>query len=140
SVLRRARERQPGAIALHYDLAGVQEPAFRYALKAATLSDRIHAPAETEFFLRMAAANATSEAERFVVEERLGRFLHRNRRFREADRLLTSVVAKSRAAGNLRTWISAEIDRLAERSRLGLASAPDLIGKLRQLATQAESL
>src|SRR5690606_11746011 len=53
---------------------------------------------------------------------------------------LTSVVAKSRAAGNLRTWISAEIDRLAARSRLGLASAPDLIGKLRQLATQAESL
>jgi|GEM_PF-526266 len=138
--LRRTKEGQAGTIALHYDLAGIKPPAYRYALKAAEASDRLHAPAEAEFFLRMAAANATTTQQQFAVEERLARFLLRNRRFQEADRLLADVVARSRASSDLRMWISARVDRLAARGRLGLVAARDLIGQLRELTVDMGSL
>lgn len=140
NVLRRAKKGQPGTIALHYDMAGSKAMAHRYALKAAEASDRVHAPAQTEFFLRMASANAVTERQQFDVEERLARFLLRNRRFQEADKLLSSVVSRSRATSDVRMWISAEVDRLAARGRLGSVPARERIAQLRELAARMGSL
>jgi len=61
---------QPGTLAMHYDLAGDRDAAYRYALRAAEASERVYAVAEVDFFLRMAQANADSDEERWRLQER----------------------------------------------------------------------
>lgn len=74
----------PGVIAAHYDLAGMAELAYKYAMVAAETSASVYAHEESEYFLRLAAKNASSYEQHRVAKMELATLLFAMRRFSEA--------------------------------------------------------
>lgn len=131
---------RPAMLAVHYDLAGEREAAYSYALRAAEVSERVYAPAEIDFFLRMAHANADSDEDRWRLQERRGHVLYRFRRYREADEIFRELEAHYRAIGDRNALLACEVVRANIRAKQGRIPPMGMLNSLQRLLADAESL
>lgn len=139
AALHQSGQGHPGQIAWHYDLAGKRAEAFHFALLAAEESERVYAHAETENFLRMALANASSPKERTVCESRLAALMYRLRRFDDAQALFARVEAHQADAADQELLLPMEVSRLLVRAKRGGVAAAELVERLESLAKVAET-
>ena len=87
----RARERRtPDAlseIAVHYDAAGLQAPAYAFSLRAADRAKSVYAHQEASEYLRIAERNSTGPAELAEVRVRLAHVAEEIGQYDEAEEL-----------------------------------------------------
>jgi DNA-binding SARP family transcriptional activator/tetratricopeptide (TPR) repeat protein len=129
-----------GKIAIHYDLAGNRLAAFKFSIRAAEASEKVHAPAEAEFFLRMALSNALDEMQRVEAQERLAGFLYRWSRFGEADLYYSKLEDYYTRAQCESGLLAVKFNRMCRALKERAVPVRSMIDDLNELALVAERL
>ncbi len=115
AAMRRREQHRPAEIAFHYDRAGAQEPAYRYALEAALRCERLNAHAAAGEFLQGAARNATTPGELAEVRIRLANLAEAAGRYDEVEELCDLAIEWLDAQGEKRRAM--RMRRIRERAR-----------------------
>jgi DNA-binding SARP family transcriptional activator/tetratricopeptide (TPR) repeat protein len=124
-------------LALHFDRAGEQDSALKYATEAADRAEAAGAVAEALQYLEIAVRNQPDDEGN---AELLGRLAHLNRlqrNLREAATLFTSVAQVNRKAGREEEALWAEVHAVEAMSQRGLLPVDEVSAELRRLKSAA---
>ncbi|HEX7051388.1 MAG TPA: AAA family ATPase, partial [Longimicrobiales bacterium] len=138
-VLNRAGSAPPGTLALHYDLAGKREQAYRYAMEAAAASERVFARNEAESFLRLALRNARG-TEAVMARDRIARLLHRGARYVEAEEHFSVLENHYRKMNDIAGQVLVELNRIVVQQVTGSPPIRQPLARLEALMATAERL
>jgi DNA-binding SARP family transcriptional activator/tetratricopeptide (TPR) repeat protein len=137
-VLQRRAGVPHAVLCTHYDNAGVRERAYHHAALAAAESSRVYGHLETEYFLRIALANAVSDQEMATIKERLATLLLSLSRYPEAEGYLTDICEMDEVAGDPRRQLAIRSKLLTISLKQGGSPPDTLIDQIMTLASQAE--
>ncbi|HKG91638.1 MAG TPA: tetratricopeptide repeat protein, partial [Gemmatimonadaceae bacterium] len=147
-VARAMEELTPDAIteiATHFDRAGEQAGALRYALVAAEQARKVYAHNEATEWLRIAERNATTPAELADVRVRLATIAEAVGRYQEAEELCHLAIDWFAGQGDRRQELAIRLMRERVRNLLGqparqtLEACLVLDREMRELGAQADA-
>lgn len=124
----------------HYNAAGRKYLAYEYALLAAGESGQIYGHKETEYFLRLALANATDGYQRDVALEKLARLLYSLGRWVESEQYLSMLVSSPRLDQSGSRYLANYARFLASKLKQGFKDTGVLTGELTALVEKAERI
>ena len=149
SVARARERRTPEAlseIAVHYDAAGLQAPAYAFSLRAADRAKSVYAHQEASEYLRIAERNATGPAELAEVRVRLATVAEETGHYDEAEELCHLAIDWFAAHENptrtlaLRRLRERLREALGQPARVTLESCMTLLEEARQLGSEDEQV
>lgn len=126
-------------LAIHFDRAGDQEQALKYALAAARRAEDSGAISEAINYLTIARRNAESDPRDHDVLGRLAHLHYLHRRRSEAAPLLELAAKRYREAGELEKALKAEVERIDVLALDSSLEPRDLLLELDHLRDEAEA-
>lgn len=128
-----------GAIALHYDAAGVAAGAYQAGRTAAHEAERVYATAQAAGYLHLAARNASTPAELAEVRVELAQLAESVGRPDEVEELCDLTVEWFEGQGDRTRALS--LKWMRERARMGLGhSARATLDSLKRLDAEAQEI
>lgn len=125
-------------LAIHFDRAGDQEQALKYALAAARSAEDSGAISEAINYLTIARRNAENDPRDHDILGRLAHLHYLHRRRTEAAPLLELSAKRYREAGELEKALKAEVERIDVLTSQTSLSERDLLQELERIETEAK--
>ena len=118
--MEKRRPERPGDIALHYDAAGVSQPAYRWSQTAAKAAERVYAYPIAGALLQIAARHATNPGELAEVRVALAHISETGGRFDEVEELCDLAIEWFAGQGGGDDKRALTLRRMRERARMEL--------------------
>lgn len=135
------RKDTPNALlCTHYDMAGVKNRAYQYAMLAAEDSRRVYGHRETEYFLRVALANAEDITTRSRALEKLAELVLDLSRYPEAESLYRELLTLDPIADNSQTRLNVECKLLRIAIKQSSEPPEELTSRINDLIATARRL
>ena len=133
------RPRTATETAVHFDMAGCQEEAYKAGLEAATLVESVYAYESAGEFLEIAARNATTPAMLAEVRVRMAQLAETMGRYDEAEELCDLAIEWFTGQGDRDRALTLRRMRVVARKELG-EHAQVTLDALKALDEEAEAL